>query len=201
MEEKGGKRVSVPGLLISIVATEMSLSFWISYHANTQSFGKWEHINWFSESHSHSICSKEKNRKEMNLDQITWQLISDIFKGQWTDKVKDLVHELNGKMVPVPSNWTNYLQPLDLTVKKTFKNFCCNKHNLATPKRLHMQKSKKPSEIKVDVRISLVKRLHANCIVKFCNYISSKLDLIINGWRKFGAIENLEREIKLGLFL
>ena len=52
----------------------------------------------------------------MNLDQIQWLVISDVFKGHWTDKVKDLVRELNGKMVPVPNNWTNYFQSLDLSL-------------------------------------------------------------------------------------
>ena len=33
-----------------------------------------------------------------------WLLISDVFKGQWTDRVKEIVEESNGKMVPIPAN-------------------------------------------------------------------------------------------------
>ena len=54
---------------------------------------------------------------------MSWMLISDAFKCQWTDKIKDFVRESNEKMVPVPSNWTNYFQPLDITVNKSCKEF------------------------------------------------------------------------------
>ena len=52
-------------------------------------------------------------------------LICDIFKGQWTEAVKNVVKESNGKMVSVPNNWTNYFQPLDLTINKSSKDFLC----------------------------------------------------------------------------
>lgn len=64
-----------------------------------------------------------------------------------------------------------------------------------------MQKGKKLHEIKVDVHISTMKHLHAKWIVKFCDYIWSKPNIIISGWRKSGIIQNLEKEIKLDPFL
>lgn len=39
----------------------------------------------------------------------------DVFKDQWTAVVKD-VRKCVGKTFPVRSNWTDYFQPLDLTV-------------------------------------------------------------------------------------
>ena len=139
----------------------------------------------------------------MNLDQMPWLLISDVFKGQWTDKVKDLVRESKGKMVPVPSNWTNYFQPLDLTVNKSCKDFSRQEAQSWYTNEIveQMQQGKKPHEIKVDVRISIVKPLHAKWIVKFYDYIRSNPDLIRNGWRKSGIMENLQREIKLDPFV
>ena len=59
----------------------------------------------------------------MNISHISWLLVSDVFKGQWTDKVKDLVRKSNGMMVPVPNNWSNYFQPLEVTVNKSSKDF------------------------------------------------------------------------------
>ena len=47
-----------------------------------------------------------------------WLLIADVCKGQWTNPVKDLVRQSNGKMSAIPNNWTNYFQPLDLSVNK-----------------------------------------------------------------------------------
>lgn len=52
-----------------------------------------------------------------------WFLIADVFKAQWTEKVKSLVEKHHGKMVAVPHNMTNYFQPLDLTVNRSCKHF------------------------------------------------------------------------------
>ena len=136
----------------------------------------------------------------MNLGQVPWLLISDVFKGQWTQNVKDLVRESNGKMVPVPNNWTNYFQPLDLTVNKSCKEFLRQEAQSWYSEEIvkQMQQGKKSHEIKV--RISIVKPLHAKWIVKFYDYIRLKPELIKNGWRKSGIIENLSKEIKLDPF-
>ena len=75
----------------------------------------------------------------MNVDQKPWLLISVVFKGhekvEKVEKVTNLVLELNGKIVAVPSHWTNFFQPLQLTRVK--------KHNLGTLKKLS-SKCKKP---------------------------------------------------------
>ena len=65
----------------------------------------------------------DTKRKEVGVSDEPLLLICDVFKGQWTDAVKDVVKESNGKMVPAPNNWTNYFQPLDLTVNKSSKDF------------------------------------------------------------------------------
>ena len=52
-----------------------------------------------------------------------WLLISDVFKGQWTDRVKKIVEESNGKMVPIAANMTHIFQRLDLTVNRSCKSF------------------------------------------------------------------------------
>ena len=65
----------------------------------------------------------EAKRKELGVSDKPWLLICDVFKGQSTDAVKDVVKELTGKMVLVPNNWISYFQPLDLTVNKSSKDF------------------------------------------------------------------------------
>ena len=47
-----------------------------------------------------------QHRKELSSTS-PWLLISDVFKGQWTEPVKEAVRRSNGKMVPVPGNWTS----------------------------------------------------------------------------------------------
>ena len=52
-----------------------------------------------------------------------WTLISDVFKGQWTDSVKQLVSDNNGEMVRESNDMTHKFQPLDLIVNRSCKAF------------------------------------------------------------------------------
>ena len=61
--------------------------------------------------------------------------------------------------------------------------------------------SLKAHEIKVDVRISIMKPLLAKWIVKFYDYIRSKPELVKNGWEKAGISENLSEKINVAPFL
>ena len=63
------------------------------------------------------LLSYVRNIKELDFhSNKKWVLIAGVFKGQWTDKVKNLIEKYYGKMVPVPHDMTIYLQPLDLPV-------------------------------------------------------------------------------------
>ena len=48
--------------------------------------------------------------------------IFDVFKGQQTTKFKDLIHANNIRMVVVPDNCINKLQPIDLAINKPLKD-------------------------------------------------------------------------------
>ena len=50
---------------------------------------------------------------------LTW----DVFRGQTTDHVAQILDSLNIKVVKVPANMTHFFQPLDLTVNGSAKNF------------------------------------------------------------------------------
>ena len=50
-----------------------------------------------------------------------WFLIADLFKQQLTDKVKNLIEKHHGKIMPVPNNMANFLQPLDLAINQLCK--------------------------------------------------------------------------------
>ena len=52
----------------------------------------------------------ERTWEELNVPNKPWLLIC-VFKGQWTETVKNVVKESNGEMFSVPNNWTNYFQP------------------------------------------------------------------------------------------
>ena len=91
----------------------------------------------------------------------------------------------------------DYFQPIDLTVNKNYIDFLRQQTQSWYSNEIvdQMQKGKKPHEIKVDVRISIMKPLNAKWIAKCYGRIRSKPDLIINGWRKSGITENPESSI------
>ena len=126
----------------------------------------------------------EAKRKWLGVSDKPWLLICDVSKGKWTDAVKDVVKESNGKMVHVPNNWTNYFQSLDLTVNKRSKDFLCQEAQSWYSQEIvkQMEAGKRSDKIKVDVRISVVKPLPAKWIVKYYDYARNNLGLIINGW-------------------
>ena len=57
------------------------------------------------------------------LDDQKALLISDIFKGQSTEQVKDVMRENNCAFLFVPKNLTAHFQPLDLNVNGHAKQF------------------------------------------------------------------------------
>ena len=48
-------------------------------------------------------------------------LLMDSFTAHKTDKVKDLLKSLNFDLIMIPGGCTKWLQPLDLTVNRSFK--------------------------------------------------------------------------------
>ena len=124
----------------------------------------------------------KRKQEELNVLNKPWLLICDVFKGQWTEAVKNVVKESNGKMVSVPNNWTNYFQSLDLTVNKSSKDFLRKEAQSWYSQEIveQMDAGKRSDQIKVEVRVSVVKPLHAKWIVKYYDYARTKPQLITN---------------------
>ena len=225
--KKGSFTVSVPGTsdyrqIIGTFAVTMAGSFLpiqLIYQGKTPrcqpefNFPKVFHVtqtsnHWDDENTSIDMLKKilipyvEAKRKELGVIDKPWLLMCDVFKGQWTDAVKDGVKESNGKMVRVPNNWTNYFQPLDLTVNKSSKDFLRQEAQSWYSQEIgkQMEAGKRPDEIKVDVCISVVKPLHAKWTVKYYDYARNNPDLIINGWKESGIINKLSQKINLDPF-
>ena len=66
-------------------------------------------------------------------------------------------------MVPIPNNLTNEFQPLDLTVNRTCKSYLQKQTEewLSNQVEAQIQNGIKPENVKVDMRISVLKPLHA----------------------------------------
>lgn len=118
-------------------------------------------------------------------------IIWDVFKGQMTDRVKNELGSLNIDLVPVPANMTHFFQPLDLTVNRAAKNLMkkefiayysrCVQEGLDTGKQLE--------NIEVDLRLSVIKPLHAQWLVSMFNFFTTTQgrDIIYKGWKRAGV--------------
>ena len=70
----------------------------------------------------------KKERETLGLsDDHSALVVFDVFKGQCTSKVLKLLEDNNILYVTVPSNCTDWLQPIDLSVNKAAKDFLRSK--------------------------------------------------------------------------
>ena len=112
-------------------------------------------------------------RKELNLPDMQRALIIwDVFKGQMTNTVRKKLESLSIELVPVPANMTHFFQPLDLTVNRAAKNLTRTKfisyYSAIVQKEL--EGGKQLEEIEVDLRLSIIKPIHAQWLVKILTF-------------------------------
>ena len=104
-------------------------------------------------------------------------------------------------MVPVPHNMTNYFQPLDLTVNRSCKSFLRDKAQIWYAEQVQAQISKgiAPESVSVDLKISILKPIHAKWVTQYYDHIHTNEDIVKNGWRRSGITkaikENISRKI------
>ena len=143
LEKKGSSRVSVPA---TSDYRQITGTFAISM---TGSFEMIEMITKIL------IPYIKRKREELNVPNKPWLLTCNVFKVQWTEAVKNVAKESNRKMVSVPNNWTNYFQPLDLTVNRSSKDVLRKEAQSLYSQEIvkQMEARKRSDQIKVDVRV------------------------------------------------
>ena len=132
-------------------------------------------------------------RKELNLPATQKALlIWDVFKGQKTGKVLSKLAAMNIEVVSVPANMTHFFQPLDLTVREA-KKFMKDQFMAWYSAQIHTQlDSGVPlDDVDVDMRLSVLKPIHATWLVSMFNHLSSSEGRIsiAKGWKKAGISE------------
>ena len=111
-------------------------------------------------------------------------IIMDTFKGQDNDGMKRLYLKNNCELVIVPHNVTNKFQPLDISINQSAKKFISNKFNAWYVDRVSKQLSNGviPGDVKVSLKLSDLKPLHARWIVEIYNHLKYQNDSIIKGF-------------------
>ena len=113
-------------------------------------------------------------------------LVYDVFKGHLTEKVNEImalnniVHEL------VPVNMTNLFQPLDITVNRVAKNIVrrCYSSYYSGEVMKQISAGIAPRDVKVNLKLSKIKPLHAEWLVKVYTEMQDRGSLIIKKFPK-----------------
>ena len=98
-----------------------------------------------------------------------------IFKGQCTERVFRMLEDNNILYVIVPSNCTDILQPLDLSVNKSAKDFMKSKFQEWYGGIIYKQLDRIEE---VDMRLPVMKPLTADWIIDFYYYMPRFLSMV-----------------------
>ena len=115
----------------------------------------------------------------------------DTFKGQDNKEMKRLYAKNNCELVIVPHNFTNKFQPLDISINQSANKFISDKFNAWYADRVSKQLSNGviPGDVKVSLKLSDLKPLHARWIVEIYNHLKHQNDSIIKGFDAAGHSE------------
>ena len=135
----------------------------------------------------------EKEREKLDDPGQAALLILDVFRGQMTSEVANLLRNNNISFVTVPNNMTHFFRPLDLTVngyrlsfmKKKFAEWFAQQFDkqLTLGKRLEV--------IEMKFHLTEIKPIHANWITQFYNHMSieDRSKVVINSWKRSGIAD------------
>ena len=140
----------------------------------------------------------ERTKERLDLpEEQKWIVIKDVFKGQWTENVKTTISDNNGMMTPVPANMTNHFQPLDLSTNRSCKALLKKEAQqwYASQVSDQLNNDVDQDHIKVDLKISNLKPLHAKWMTKFYDFIRCNPAIVMSGWKKAGITASMREEI------
>ena len=128
----------------------------------------------------------DKVKEELDLPIRQYAVaVFDELRAHRCEEVLDVLSKARIQHVFVPAGCTGELQPMDLSVngelKTALKNEFTNWYADKIAKDVQDDASKK-----VDLRLSVLKPLHANWLCKVFHDLKSKKDHILLGWKKSG---------------
>ena len=140
-----------------------------------------------------------KKREELKLSQNQKAiLIFDVFKGQKTERVQEVIAKNDCVCVFVPANMTNYFQPLDLTVNGPAKQFLKGKFEewYAKDVKRQVDSGVEVYSIDVNTKMSVLKPIHARWLIGLYDYLRNRDSTIRKGFEIAGIVEALSTELE-----
>lgn len=113
-------------------------------------------------------------------------VLFDVFAAHHCDSVLAKLKSHNIHQVFVPAGCTGELQPLDVGFNQHFKELMKNSFSRWYAEEMHeaMDRGVVINDIKVDLRATIVKPLHANWIISAITTLSCETDLIKKSFEK-----------------
>ena len=129
----------------------------------------------------------DRKCKELKLSSDQPALaIFDVFKGQQTEDVTKLLDENNIHVVSIPANCTDRLQPMDLSVNKSVKEYMQSKFRDWYSMQVQHQLDEGEGISPVDLRMSTMKPLGARWLVSLYDYLKENSSIVENGFKAAG---------------
>jgi hypothetical protein len=125
-------------------------------------------------------------------------VIFDVFRGQTCQSTMDLLMANKIHFVHVPPNCTDRLQPLDLSVNKSCKDFIKGKFVEWYSERV-LNALDVQDDISVDLRLSIMKPLGAQWLISFHEYMCSRPSIVFNGFRAAGIADILNYNLDVNV--
>ena len=134
-----------------------------------------------------------EKRKELQLSSDhPALLIFDNFKAQTTSSILKLLDSHKLDIVLLPANCTDRLQPLDLSVNKSAKDFLRSQFQSWYAKKLHAQLQEQSTEvIPIDLKLSAMKPLSAQWMESMFLYFKNNPSIVRNGFKEAGIVNCL----------
>lgn len=134
-------------------------------------------------------------RLKLGLPNQTAMVIFDVFRGQTTAAVCNILEENNLVYQHITSGCTDKLQPLDISVNKSAKSYLRENFSnwYAEKVKQQLDEGKQACEVQVDMRLSVMKELSARWLEGLYDHLHASDHIIINGFKEAGiqnAIEN-----------
>ena len=111
-------------------------------------------------------------------------MIFDTFKGHTGTEMEPLLVGNNFISVIIPNNCTDVLQPLDLYMNKSLKDHLRSKFQSWYSEQVSKQinDGKQPEDIKVGMKLSMMKPLSARWIMSAYDYLRTEAGIVRGGF-------------------
>ena len=129
-------------------------------------------------------CAKKRSELALPPDYRALVLF-DNFNGQCTEEILTLLDDNHNNVIIIPANCTDRLQPLDLAVNKSVKDFLLREFRDWYVKQVCSQLDEDHVE-PIDLRLTTIKPLGARRMANAFDYIKSKPEIIKNGFSSAG---------------